>query len=254
MAVLKHVVDSSGSHYGYSFDCPGCVEPHVIPTKPHERGWDFDGNEAAPTFAPSILVHEVRIPSDADPAKVMAPYKPGDVYSPRCHSFVRMGRIEFLSDCTHSLAGQTVQLPTLDGMSEEPESPASIPTEPPPPAEGTPLAVPVPSEPPPVIVVDDEPSAGDVVIVEPPAPAQEPAGAPAEPEADPWGLAKHDAHKAELRSRSPWRRLQDEAQERLLTREEFVDAAKRMIEQAALEEYDEYVEEWQRRHPPETTV
>lgn len=27
-----------------------------------------------------------------------------------CHSFVRDGRIEFLSDCTHALAGQTVEL------------------------------------------------------------------------------------------------------------------------------------------------
>lgn len=28
-----------------------------------------------------------------------------------CHSFVRAGRIEFLGDCTHALAGQTVPLP-----------------------------------------------------------------------------------------------------------------------------------------------
>ncbi|MCZ4340562.1 hypothetical protein O4H52_03015 [Sphingomonadaceae bacterium G21617-S1] len=28
-----------------------------------------------------------------------------------CHSFVRNGQIEFLSDCTHALAGQTVPLP-----------------------------------------------------------------------------------------------------------------------------------------------
>lgn len=28
-----------------------------------------------------------------------------------CHSFVTDGRIQFLGDCTHSLAGQTVDLP-----------------------------------------------------------------------------------------------------------------------------------------------
>lgn len=28
-----------------------------------------------------------------------------------CHSFVRAGKIEFLGDCTHALAGQTVALP-----------------------------------------------------------------------------------------------------------------------------------------------
>lgn len=27
-----------------------------------------------------------------------------------CHSFVRNGKIEFLSDCTHELAGKTVEL------------------------------------------------------------------------------------------------------------------------------------------------
>jgi hypothetical protein len=44
----------------------------------------------APTFEPSILVEGARS---------------------RCHSFVREGRIKFLSDCTHELAGQTVDLP-----------------------------------------------------------------------------------------------------------------------------------------------
>ena len=28
-----------------------------------------------------------------------------------CHSFVTDGRIQFLGDCTHKLAGQTVDLP-----------------------------------------------------------------------------------------------------------------------------------------------
>lgn len=28
-----------------------------------------------------------------------------------CHSFIRDGQIQFLSDCTHALAGQTVPLP-----------------------------------------------------------------------------------------------------------------------------------------------
>ena len=28
-----------------------------------------------------------------------------------CHTFVTDGRIQFLGDCTHALAGQTVDLP-----------------------------------------------------------------------------------------------------------------------------------------------
>jgi hypothetical protein len=31
----------------------------------------------------------------------------------RCHSFVVDGQIQFLGDCTHKLAGQTVPLPVL---------------------------------------------------------------------------------------------------------------------------------------------
>jgi hypothetical protein len=111
--ILRRVRGFDGSPYGYRFDCPGCGTPHVIPTKPRPDGWDFDGDESAPTFSPSILVHEVRVPADADPARVAAPLKPGDVYSPRCHSFVRGGRIEFLSDCGHALAGRTVPLPEI---------------------------------------------------------------------------------------------------------------------------------------------
>ncbi len=29
----------------------------------------------------------------------------------QCHSFIEKGKIRFLPDCTHSLAGQTVDLP-----------------------------------------------------------------------------------------------------------------------------------------------
>lgn len=71
------------------FQCPGCDEVHGIdPTK-----WTFNGDAERPTISPSILC-------------TWGQSKPG-----RCHSFVRDGRIEFLSDCTHALAGKTVDLP-----------------------------------------------------------------------------------------------------------------------------------------------
>lgn len=100
---VKHVTNGDGSHYGYWFECPGCKTKHVIPTKPSVGGWDFVGDEDAPTFAPSILVH---------PHGALA--EDGSVYqTPRCHSFVIAGRIEFLGDSTHALAGQTVDLPEI---------------------------------------------------------------------------------------------------------------------------------------------
>jgi len=87
---------------GYQFRCPGCGTKHwvrTLPYLPNEEGgpvWKFNGDEAAPTFAPSVL---------CDPAWG---------YKHRCHSFVRDGRIQFLGDCTHELAGKTVPLPDID--------------------------------------------------------------------------------------------------------------------------------------------
>lgn len=102
MKRIKHVTTGTGTHYGYRFNCPGCGDPHVITTEPYPNGWEFDGNEECPTFSPSILVY---------PAKHLVDGR--TVETPRCHSFVRAGRIEFLSDSTHHLAGQTVDLPEI---------------------------------------------------------------------------------------------------------------------------------------------
>jgi len=74
------------------FDCPGCREPHIVVVPPHPNAWDWNGDVQSPTLSPSILVQ-------------------GGENDVRCHSFVRGGVIEFLLDCSHDLAGQSVQLP-----------------------------------------------------------------------------------------------------------------------------------------------
>jgi len=93
-----------------AFHCPGCDEIHMINTDATDRpAWGFDGNYDAPTFSPSILVRGKRRITDDEHARIMAGEK---IELPErvCHSFVRAGRIEFLGDCTHKLAGQTVPL------------------------------------------------------------------------------------------------------------------------------------------------
>ena len=86
------------------FDCPGCKTHHLM----HVRGampgfsgptWVYNGNPLLPTIEPSILC-------TAGPGWV-------------CHSFVRAGRIEFLGDCTHALAGQTVDLAEIVSVSRQ---------------------------------------------------------------------------------------------------------------------------------------
>lgn len=100
------------------FRCPGCDELHVVQ---HGAGdgprWGYNGNPDAPTFTPSVLV-TWQTPSDNpdefdDDSKNVKHI---------CHSFVTDGRIQFLGDCTHKLAGQTVELPDFDQGKKEAEA------------------------------------------------------------------------------------------------------------------------------------
>lgn len=70
------------------FWCPGCDEAHQVSDK-----WDVIDVEAG-TISPSVLVQGAN-----EHGRTV------------CHSFVTAGRIQFLDDCTHGLAGQTVDLP-----------------------------------------------------------------------------------------------------------------------------------------------
>jgi hypothetical protein len=99
------VVRVSDKYVG--FHCPGCDDYHQIRTG--ENGWTWDGSAEAPTFSPSVLVTYAANPDASDE---FAEWRTAR----RCHSFVRAGRIEFLSDCTHALAGQTVDLPEWKGF------------------------------------------------------------------------------------------------------------------------------------------
>lgn len=89
------------SDNGLMFWCPGCDSAHHIQ---HGAGaaprWGWNGNAERPTFTPSVLVTY----EGADAGVGGAP-------PAVCHSFVTDGQIQFLSDCTHGLAGQTVPLP-----------------------------------------------------------------------------------------------------------------------------------------------
>lgn len=82
------------------FWCPGCNEYHAVKVN-IPNGWQWNGSEESPTLSPSIKVSGYR-----------KQYGPGE--RTLCHSYVENGKIRFLSDCAHSLAGQTVDLPEAD--------------------------------------------------------------------------------------------------------------------------------------------
>lgn len=95
------------------FWCPGCKEMHAVRVPPHPRAWGFNGNFDKPTFTPSVLVTGKRRMTEDEYLRIRAGEQI-DIPDSRCHSFVTDGNIQFLSDCTHDLAGQTIALQPQD--------------------------------------------------------------------------------------------------------------------------------------------
>jgi hypothetical protein len=103
------------------FHCPGCDEEHVITVSgPNHPRWDWNGSTEAPTLRPSIRARSGHYVEGFAGGECWCTYNAAHAADPApfhcrvCHSFVTDGRIEFLGDCTHALAGQTVDLPDLE--------------------------------------------------------------------------------------------------------------------------------------------
>lgn len=79
---------------------PGPIPTRMIPvmiggTRAGTGNWTWNGDTEKPTLKPSIL------------SRTTFTVREGEVV---CHSFVNDGKIQFLSDCTHEFAGQTLDL------------------------------------------------------------------------------------------------------------------------------------------------
>lgn len=87
---------------------------HVVRISTPRDNWIFNGNGDAPTFQPSVMVQNNTwippvTPENHEEYK-HTPWEQRQIATV-CHSFVTDGQIQFLNDCTHALAGQTVDLP-----------------------------------------------------------------------------------------------------------------------------------------------
>jgi len=92
MAKIRKVINNEiGGQY--TFVCPGCNCEHTFDDR-----WEFNNDFENPTISPSFLQTGF-IGFDGE--------KP--MYG-RCHSFIENGMIRYLNDCTHKLAGKTVEL------------------------------------------------------------------------------------------------------------------------------------------------
>jgi len=109
---LGTITENGVTYQGLWFVCPGCEtlddegKPrgglHMLPVNatpeqqaafPNKPFWTWDGNLEVPTLSPSILT--------------------GRGTENICHSFLTAGVFNFLTDCTHALAGTQVPMPDL---------------------------------------------------------------------------------------------------------------------------------------------
>jgi hypothetical protein len=95
----------------YLFYCEGCGGLHAFDDR-----WTFNGDLDKPTFSPSLLIRSGHYMNDHKSDKCWCTYNaehpddPAPFECTICHSFVTDGKIQYLSDSTHKLAGQTVNL------------------------------------------------------------------------------------------------------------------------------------------------
>lgn len=96
--------------------CVGCGCKHAISVEPDPNDakrtvWGFNNNYEMPTFSPSLMVRTGKyVPGHEDYDDE------GLGLSSICHSFITNGFMQFLPDCTHALAGQTVLLPDIENQ------------------------------------------------------------------------------------------------------------------------------------------
>jgi hypothetical protein len=109
-------------HHGLIYYCQGCEQAHRIEVG--NGRWTWNGDVENPTFSPSVKVSGRKFTpkGEADYQAWAAAGYPknadGSMHSfdnapTVCHTFITNGMVQFLSDCTHELAGQTLPLPDL---------------------------------------------------------------------------------------------------------------------------------------------
>ena len=90
---MRHVLTLDGGR-GWLHYCPGCRQAHRIDTPPAT----FNGDEQFPTFSTKQRIEQ---------------YGQGGMLTRCCHYRIQRGRIEYLKETTHDLAGQAVLLPEI---------------------------------------------------------------------------------------------------------------------------------------------
>lgn len=116
---------TSGTSRGFAHWCPACEEAHIFVTERQPAGtgpqWTFNGDLTAPTFSPSMKITGVQTEKkDGEWTGEWVKDANGNPVPMCCHYILTAGQVQFCSDCTHSLKGQTVPLPDLPAYLRDP--------------------------------------------------------------------------------------------------------------------------------------
>jgi hypothetical protein len=117
--VTEHATDGPVWHMLHIW-CPGCDNNHAVNLEGPDGYrpsvcWEWDGNLEKPTISPSILCYgTVYLHEDGTQCPNWhEDYETETHTQGPCHSFVKAGQWQFLSDCAHMLADQTVDMVPL---------------------------------------------------------------------------------------------------------------------------------------------
>lgn len=102
LAVVLRVSEHSIPRKRLAIFCPGCEGMHVVPIE-GVGAWQWNQSLHSPTLQPSVRVR----------------YGDNQPTDRQCHFFVTEGRMQFLADCTHKLAGQNVDIPPAPEWMQE---------------------------------------------------------------------------------------------------------------------------------------
>lgn len=89
--------------------CPACQEMHPLPD-----GWTFNGDLEKPTFAPSFKhTGKQCVIENGKWTGEWVRDANGNAVDWCCHYILTAGQLQFCGDCSHALAGQTIDMPDL---------------------------------------------------------------------------------------------------------------------------------------------
>jgi hypothetical protein len=95
--------------HGFAWWCPACEEVHPLPS-----GWTFNGDLDKPTFSPSFRHSGKQIVKiDGKWNGEWVCDESGRAVDWCCHYVVTNGQVAYCGDCTHAMAGKTIEMPDL---------------------------------------------------------------------------------------------------------------------------------------------